>query len=328
MVEFLVFSDIQFYTNTSKSFPVSNGNSSWFEEQLEITRSIFKYAIDNNIETVIFNGDLFEEKSRISTHMYNEVWNLFRGLSTKCDITFNTGNHDLDSANRDSSLRPFTDVATVITFPTDIIMEDYLVRIVPYEMVNAKSLELNRTKAILFTHEMISGLGLSPTDLMTIKPLDRLLFKDWDLVFNGHMHKPQTLDNIVNIGSPMIQDWSEANDSKRFIHYKDGEVISIPINHPKFYEVDGISDIIRKKIGANLRDFFRISINSESLSDPVFNQYNVSPRIVKTKKKELRLEGTISIEEEIEKYVQIAKTDLDKDKLVSIAKDLTKIRKE
>lgn len=328
MNEFIVFSDIQFYRNSSKSYILSNGMTSWFKTQLDITKEIFEYAIENSVHEIIFNGDLFEQKNNINVSIYNEVWNLFKEYSDRLFIKLNTGNHDIHTFNRSSSLKPFTDIAHVISKPYDyIIYPNTYVRILPYGMIE-DNLKLPDEKDydcyILFTHENIAGLELGPTDYESGSLLKPQIFGDWDFVFNGHIHRPQCINNIINIGSPMIQDWGEANETKRFIHFENGEIVSIPTNCPKFLTVDSITDKVISKIEKNDYDFFRIDISPDELNNPIFEKYNVFPNIVKSRDSTMRLGKVENEEEEIEKYVEMFNISLNKDKLVEIGKQIIK----
>jgi len=72
-MRFIVFSDIHFYKNPSKSYITDWGYSSWLIEQLRIVDQILDFAKEYNIQYVIHNGDLFEEKNRIPQDLYNTV---------------------------------------------------------------------------------------------------------------------------------------------------------------------------------------------------------------------------------------------------------------
>ncbi len=176
---------------------------------------------------------------------------------------------------------------------------------------------------VLFTHEDIAGLTYGSTDYESGAPLKPQIFGDWDIVFNGHIHKPQELGkNIINIGSPTITDWGEIDDGKRVIIYEQGQWKDIHISGPSFTHFDSMSDKLKAKISKNDEDYFRIDVDSEQLSDPIFEKYNVFPRVTKTKKRELRLQGTTSITDEIDTYVDITDTKLGKAHLKNVGQRL------
>ena len=43
--------------------------------------------------------------------------------------------------------------------------------------------------------------------------------KEYDVVFNGHIHHPQIINNIINIGSTMIDDWGTADAGVHGFYY-------------------------------------------------------------------------------------------------------------
>jgi DNA repair exonuclease SbcCD nuclease subunit len=327
--EFLIFSDMHYYSNINKSTTLPNGRTSWFQMQLDITNQIFNYAREHNIEVIIFNGDLFEEKNRLSQSIYNSVWDTFKEVSREFYIIFNTGNHDLYNLKRDSSLKPFSDIVTVVTFPQDFTFEyNTFVRVIPFGLVNGESLKLPNekyTNRFLFTHEDISGLKWGAWDkaFLSSSPLKKEIFGDWDRVFNGHIHCPQEVKNIVNIGSCMRHDFGEADDVKRIVHYKEGEIKSIPIECPKFITFDGINDKIKSLIQKDDYNFYRINIDSSVLDDDIFRKFNVSVGTIVSREREVRLKEVSSDRDVLREYLSINEdTTLDKDKLFEIGVEL------
>jgi len=320
----IIFSDMHFYNNPSKSYMTETGEYSWLLNQLITCDGIFSKAKEMGVTTVIHNGDLFHEKTRINIALYNTVWQFFKNKAKEgFQIILNTGNHDLLTYN-DSALKPFSEMCEVITEPTLMNFGDTNFRFVPYGQ-EADALELPKGKGmfnVLFTHTDIAGLKYGPTDYESGAPLKYQLLSDWDIVFNGHIHKPQELKNIVSIGSPMVQDWGEVDEQKRLIQFKDNNYRSIALGGPKFVTLDRLTDKLKAKIATNTVDFFRIDVSSEQLTDPIFHQYNVFPRVVETKKREIRLRETETVEEEVCKYVEIIETKLDKKMLLKIGLEL------
>jgi len=316
-MEFLVFSDVHYYTNPSKSRLLSNGTYSWLNKQIEITNDICTYAEQHNIKLIIHNGDLFEEKNRINVELYNRIWEFYRQLSKRFDIIFNMGNHDLYSL-KDSSLKPFSDIVRLIEEPSSLIIEDYLLHFIPFGQVQS-NLPLPKSSCkrnLLFLHEEIAGLKFGSTDHSSSSPINYSLLKEWDWVFNGHIHKPQNFANVINIGSPMIQDWGETGESKRFIHFNNSKINSIDIDCPKFITLHSLSEIET----INDTDYFRIIISPEEADHVIFRLYNVFPSIIKSRKRSQRLkESSSSMEEDIGEYINLkAPETLDKKRLLEI----------
>jgi len=317
----VIFSDIQFRKNVDKSYITESGETSWTILQAGTLLDIAQYCKDNNIKVIFHTGDLFEEKTRISQDLYNYVWQLLYNLSKDFKLVFNTGNHDMFTFSKKSSLKPFTPFMKIISEPQDIEIEDTIFRIIPYGCVEG-NLELSNNPEnkhlCLMTHEDIDGLIYGAHDYQSSTRIKQSLFKKWKYVFNGHIHKPQEVKNIVNIGSPIQQSFNEEGEQKSFIHYKNGEYKRIPLNTIAFKTLESIEDA--KNI--DMFNYYRIKVSQEEVSDPIFKKYNVSPYITKTKEREIRLKVDSSDEEEIETYVDITKTNLNKEKLVKIGKEL------
>ena len=320
---------MQYQVNQARSFTTASGISSWFQMQLDITEQIFDYAKANGVYLIVHNGDLFEDKNRINVKLYNKVWEFFKEKSKEgFVIYFNTGNHDLYSMKGEGSLKPFSDIVNVVNKPKDIAFNTrYKIRIIPYNQLNGNLQVDNNYYNILFTHENIDVLTTSPLDIKIETPNKSQIFKEWDLVLNGHIHKPQEYKNIINIGSPCIQDWGESGENKRFIHFKDKDIINILTRCPQFHTLDSLTPRIISKIKDDNYNYYRIDISSSEVSNPIFEKFNVSYRIVKTENKVLRLKESINPEEELLEYINIKNESLDKNTLLKIGKSILE-RKE
>lgn len=323
MNNFIIISDIHFYHNPPKSYKRPDGTSSWLKMQIDVISDLLEWALDEGVYTVIHNGDLFEEKNRIPVQVYNAVWNLFNKYKGSMKFIFNTGNHDILTTTYDSSLRPFSDIAQVISEPT---LVDGHMMFIPHGGVEGIAMlppeEVDNP--LLFLHEDIAGLVYGETDFEPDRyafDSEKLCDLGWKHIFNGHIHKPQKLNCIWNIGSPIRQDWGEAGDQKRFLYYADGEVNSVPITTgPKFIAIDELADDSEGRINEN--NFYRFDISTEQVHRDIFKRWNVSYRIVKsTSTREIRLKDSNKIDDDIFTYIDITETTLNKDKLKTIGNE-------
>jgi len=199
MTEFIVFSDIQFTRNVNKSKLLPNGLTTWFESQVQVAKDIFEYAEKNNITKIVHNGDLFEKKDKIDVNLYNAVWSLFNEYSTKFDLYLNTGNHDL-ALIKESSLKPFSAISYVVSEPASFEVENIYIKLLPFNMIDGNlSIPEGFDHYLLFTHEDIADLTYGPLDMEGQSRYKTQIFSDWTYVFNGHIHKPQTVKNIINL---------------------------------------------------------------------------------------------------------------------------------
>lgn len=316
----VIFSDIQFCKKLHQSYITESGLPSWTMLQTEAVQSIFRYCRENEIKVIIFNGDLFEEKTRIPQDLYNFVWQLFYDVKDEFILIFNTGNHDLFTITGKSSLKPFTPFINIISEPTDVELQDSIMRIIPYGQIkgNLKLPNNPQNKSLcLATHEDISGLTYGAHDYQSSTRLKPIIFADWDYVFNGHIHKPQELNNIINIGSSIQQSFSEEGEQKSFIHLKNKTYNRIELNVVEFKTLESI-----EIAEIDDKNFFRIKISAEESSDPIFKNYNVSPYVVKSKEREIRLKTGSTEKEDIKTYVDITETNLDKKKLIKLGKEI------
>jgi DNA repair exonuclease SbcCD nuclease subunit len=336
---FIIFSDIQYYKNTTKSVPHPEYITSWLATQIRITKEIFNYAREHGIKTVFHNGDLFEEKNRIPIDLYNIIWDLYKDLSKEFDIVFNTGNHDMYSLSNESgkksALKPFSDIVTVVTESKEFYYNDIYLRVLPYGQVPNNiglSPKDKNNLNILLTHDDISELSYGTNQFQPPTPLKWQLFGDWNYVFNGHIHKPQCIHNIYNIGSPMIQDWGEADEHKGFYHLnlkdeqftEDTGLKFVFTNCPQFLSYSSIEEFEKKNRGnIGQEDFHKIDIFPSEAGNPIFKNYNIVANISKKESREIKLKEDLNPEEELLEYINIINDEgLDKKKLLEIGMEL------
>ena len=324
----LVFSDIQ-YRNYLR---VESTQVNWLDIQLKATDEVFEVAKANNIRHIIFNGDLFEEKNKINVPLYNKVWNYYRKKAEQgFELFFNLGNHDMASISGETSLQPFSEFASVIKVPTNIFVGGIEAFIVPYNYMKDAGVEdptsSSINEVVLFLHEEIEGLNFGPMNYTGNPNIKLKDLKSYRLVVNGHIHKPQEVDNVVNVGALVQQDFGEAGEDKRIIIINnDMTVKSIPINGPKFYpglelNKKNIEKVREYSTGIN---FFRFDISEEEVDNSIFDLPNVFYKIVKRKEREFRLKTGLSTNDEIKQYVEEFNKDLDMDRLIKIGKGIIK----
>jgi DNA repair exonuclease SbcCD nuclease subunit len=296
---FIVLSDLHFYRNIRKSVPTDRSISSWLDMQFDVVAQVFEYAKENDVETVIINGDIFEEKNKIDVGIYNLVWDFFYSWSVyDCfHIVINTGNHDMFAHNRNSALKPFSTIATICRNPTKV-NNDFL--FLPYGYK-----QCDQTAKFLFTHAEIcrheQGIKYDGFDVDFLN--------QFEYVFNGHIHQADEFGNIVNVGSIIRQDFNEADEQKRFLHYANNKLRSVNIKCPNFITVDDLTSKMRKKIEKNTTDFFRISIDSSMANDPIFSKHNVSVHKIKEVERTTRIKQGIDKEEELKEYIKLKDPD-------------------
>lgn len=328
MTKIVVFSDSHF----RKTLRVGDDSIDWLKYQLNCLDQVFGYCIEKDVDHIVFNGDLFEVKSVVDVVLFNKVWEKFYDFKLKDRLIFNTGNHDIATVSGESILKPFGSLITVVEYGTSYsfkVEEQWTIRIVPFGSFSKEHSIKPTEHGILILHEEIEGLTLGCTNykLKNVIPLNML--KGWDIVVDGHIHKPQRVENVYVVGSMLQQDFGEAGEDKYFLVLdinKNGCVVDpIPIKGPRFYKLKGLDDPRFTCIDDALpNEFFRIDVSPEEASHPVFNKPNVYFNVVETERRKTRVEDeNISDEELVELYVKEVKEEKDEyEKLIEIGKKI------
>ena len=325
-MKILVFGDTQYYNNINRSKLLPNGRSSWLEEQINLTKSIFDYALTNDISIIIHTGDLFEEKSKVNTGLIKEIWGLYNNYKNLFSFYFNQGNHDITSfQDRSKSLLYlFREIGSVIFGPAGFYLGKSHVVFCPHKSTTDYDQYLKKNSYnILVLHENID------THYPNEPSIDSDIFKNWDLVLNGHIHQTNIYKNIINVGSFMQQDFSEEGQGKYFVILDGLKYTLHPIPHPVFTTITKLTDDLRTSIMKNEHDYFRIKIDSSAIDDPIFQKHNVTPFIIPSKKRVIRLINNSvnkpNLVEEITTYIKLFKPEsLDADRLSITGQQLVK----
>lgn len=317
----VIFSDIQFRNNASFSYVQDNGLSSWLNTQIDIVNGILWFAEENGY-VVIHNGDLFEDKTNINVVVFDAVWNLFRKY-IDLGIILNTGNHDFIRKIDGSILSSFSPICTVVA---NRYRDFESFRVIPFNGITDKNIIPNKKINTLFTHESIQELSLGNSNFSLPNSYPKSLFKDWNWVFNGHIHKPQQVDNIISIGSPMQQDFSEEGQEHGFILYdlNTYKIERIPTNHPQFITLDFTEENIQIA-SEDEKNYYRLTIDPTQLEHSIFQKWNVKPYTVKSKDRKLRISSKpdITEEEELVQYIKIKNPKLNVSKLLEKGKEIS-----
>ena len=314
--KFLFFTDIHFDLGLSKSKFISDDTTKWLSDQFRIVKDIFEYADSHGISEIFFGGDFFEQKNHLDVRLFNSVWSFIRNLTFKyknINLVLNVGNHDLATGTRETTILPFSEFCDVVQEPTDYVVGNTLVRVVPFGMLSQEVLhhfDGSYDCKVIMTHEKIHGLTLS-SGIILESSIKADAFSDFDLVLNGDIHKPQNLyENIINVGSPLVLDWSEADELKRFVYFEDGNIYPLVTRCPKWTNInyEDLTDDIKSNILINFQDYYRITAKPGT-DTPIFNQDNVTVKYIGSEKKESRLKENGSLDEDIEQYVSIVGED-------------------
>ncbi len=182
------------------------------------------------IKDLIIAGDTLNDKSVIYCNAQSLLLDLIRN---NLDIHFIIidGNHDMSSMSKGSGLSSLKSLdneinVTMIHETKTIDKIDF----VPWGKSMVDDIKNSKSDYI------ISHLGVNEAELSNgmstqadIKASDFSRFKK---VILGHYHKPQTLNNIWYVGSPIQLNWGEKNEEKRYLilDTTNDTIVSVPTN--------------------------------------------------------------------------------------------------
>ncbi len=194
------------------------------------------WAVDtarkNKIKNVIHLGDVFHDKIRIHTLLYQQV---FQILQDAQDLKFTLllGNHDMWFMDRRdvSSIMPFGALPNVevVSSPKTMSYDGYMVDFVPYSIDPVSKIAQFKNKSrVMMGHLAVDNALLnivkktrseveieSDADMIAVTTN---FFKGWERVFLGHYHGAQVIDGFVEyVGSNLQLTWNEVNQEKHLV---------------------------------------------------------------------------------------------------------------
>lgn len=274
-MKFLVFSDL--HIHNYKKF---DDNGSRLLNCLKVLLDIFHYAAENDIEHILFCGDLFDQQKSLPTEVINKTIDVFSDLfETYPKIQFITisGNHDHSSKNTLNH-----EAITALSHLDKIFHKFHLIddknyqidsnegRIeilgVPYYSHKEHFLEMVPKNAVSCKRQLLM-IHQTPQHSNDMIPFDCRAedFENFDFVFCGHIHKHERLTrNFVIVGSPLHRDLGDEGLEKGFLVY-DSEVndfLKINLDYPKFertnnptgenYSIPLIEEEIKEESNVNI----------------------------------------------------------------------------
>lgn len=227
-------------------FGIKTNNTAWMESQLKlIEKQVIKEAIDNDVDNVIFLGDLFDIRYAINQVIGINVQRLVRKMSVALynkGIVFIAGNHDYYSPIE--SLSEYN--AYDLVFPPEFLDAYSNITIVnkdPYYIEDELFVPwyLTEDKDKLASYINNSGIKFNTIychdDLL--EWTDEFLSKIGNpTVYAGHIHYLQIDEKrkLYNLGSALPLTFADSNSDRYLYIIEDGEIKKqIPnITTPKF----------------------------------------------------------------------------------------------
>ena len=217
---------------------------------------------------VLFSGDMFHEDNHISNKLLNLITIKYNSARPRYPIIGISGNHDMCEMNNYDNISPSLYTSLCRMFPNCfhnidwghfILNKETIVFGIPYLTYNSglhEALDLIRNgrnykkypKRILLIHTDLHGAkDTDNRQINSVENIDRNMskfFKGFDLVFSGHIHKPQRLTpKIIMVGAPMQQRKSDMFGEFGYWEVFDDMTYKfIPLDMPQFKLYDPAID--------------------------------------------------------------------------------------
>jgi len=276
-----IFSDIHFgkSKDSHTKLKIAEDYIVWFIQKLK----------ENNIKTVLFLGDLFNNRNSISVKTLDSCYTSLKRFSDNdIKIIMLVGNHDMYMKEDDAinSIAHYSEIkgVTIVEETTDItFINDKKGVIFPFitkdeQIVNYKNYDYAfghfEFFGALMTTNQISDKGISSKVLEQIAPL----------IFSGHFHigKEYIFEKtkVVTVGSTHELDWGDYNVEKHFIilNVEDSSYITIKNDfsptHVKIYWSD-VKKHDKKNFNRVAKNYIKIVVDSEYEFDQIIKLVNL-----------------------------------------------------
>lgn len=227
MSKTLIFSDIHLHNWKYGSNTDIQGMNDRLQNQLVFFGYLIKYCKENNIENIVFCGDLFHTHGKIDVDVLNVAAKGFQGLRNTIsgNIYALVGNHDIK--RRSSHALTFlkflgiTVIAPRQWWVGDKHPEFGFISYIDNEKDFSDLLTSrlsNPNLKYLFLHQGVKNVKVGSGFEVPNEFLTPDMIPDNIIAFTGHYHRHQKVaDNLVVVGSPMQHTWSDAGDPRGFI---------------------------------------------------------------------------------------------------------------
>lgn len=334
---------------------IRNSSEIFMEYQEEFYRDVFfPYLIENDIKKIIHLGDYYENRTSINFKALNHNRRIFldrlRELHIHMDII--PGNHDVYYKNTNNLnalkelLGHYMGEVTIYEKPTTVDYDGVKVALIPW--INSENKDkcisfIKKCKAdIVGAHLELMGFEMH-SGILCSEGMDKSLFDRFEMVLSGHFHTKSSQDNIHYLGSQMEFFWNDCDDNKYF-HVLDTETRELtPVRNPRtiFKKIyyDDTGEHAKKLATKSLKDldnkFVKVVVLNKS--NPIEFEKFID-RVQARKVHGLQIaedfseflgssvaDEKVSVENTdklLYTYIDAVETDLDKDKLKSLVRDL------
>lgn len=227
-----------------------------------------EFCKENDIKDIIIAGDIFEKSAKIQNDAFLPLFFKFKALKTQgLNVITILGNHDIFSVDNDSLVETFCEFGKVVKNFEQIELGGRKIDLLPY---TKNPDDVPDGGDLLITHLSIADFQFDNKYHVNEKAgMSRKLFSDYNKVFSGHFHRPQSKGNIIFIGSPYQMNFGEIGQKKGFIvldletdeykrHYYDHAPVYKKINGEDFQNVDVNNSFVQVVIKEKLDNYVKL----------------------------------------------------------------------
>lgn len=223
------------YFISDTHFGVKNNNVDFFENSIGYMNDVFlKYIKDNyqDGDFVIHCGDVFDSRQSINIRVLNGVIDFFSKLSKVLPVFIICGNHDIynKSSNKINSLKPLSLLNNVFIFDEEDailnVFSNYKILLMPWKDGVNKELDVlsNVDADFACMHTTFFGTNFNRfvklnDDIHKKTFLNLNDISKFKIVFSGHIHHRQHIENLVYLGCPYHINRNDINNDKGFYVY-------------------------------------------------------------------------------------------------------------
>lgn len=235
---------------------------------LDYIDHLINYCNENEITHIFIAGDIFEKSSKIKNESFLPLFFKFMELKESgFQLYFLLGNHDIYNVDNDSLVESFVPFGKVIKEEETIELDGRQITLLPY---TKDVRDVPPEGDILITHLSIADFTFDNKYHVNEKmgmPSDT--FKDYNIVFSGHFHRPQDKKNVVFMGSPYQMNFGEIGQKKGFVvfdtesgdwkrEYYTGAPTYLRIKAEKFKDVDVSNSFVQVEIEQKLDNYVQL----------------------------------------------------------------------
>ena len=241
-MKILLYSDIHI-SRTSSILPLNSSNPKYTYRQnmiLELGKYLADIADKYTPDLIINLGDTFDNHTLTSydIDVASEFFKCFEHINIPHLVI--VGNHEMINQdfnairilNNITNIRVISQSCSIDT--NDLVLgkslESLQLAFLPY--CDYKDILEFPTGQLLFSHIDIAGSSIRKNVVLPTGIEQTTLKNNYKLIFNGHIHKPSIMQNIINVGSTTTHSFSDDEDSVPQCYIYDTETNDLQIFKP------------------------------------------------------------------------------------------------